>query len=191
MNAEELYELASESPAGQACVPINLQHTAPRLVWREGWTAEFWYYREDDNGGVFAPRYYMSFRLPGGAPLEFRTLEGGPVCLGPAPELLDPAYWDSVNRYLEDCAGLTEAPEEALCRTLAERWSSTLPSPLREWMRVRELEAAGVPTARAAGEPVPGDLPGYWKGQMEAALKAGDKTAYDRAKEQYARTVRN
>lgn len=189
MNGNELYALASESPAGQACVPMNFQHTAPRLIWRGSWIAEFWYYREDDSGGVYAPRYYMAFRLPGGAPLEMRALEGKQECLGPAPELAAQPCWDRINDYLEDCARLIESPEKGPLRALEERWSATLPGPLRTWMETYQLQEVGEPESKPPETAVPRDLPGYWKARLEEALRSGDKDAYERAKAGYAKAI--
>lgn len=189
MNGTELYALASESLAGQACIPMGFQHTAPRLIWREGWIAEFWYYREDDDGGVYAPRYYMTFYLPGGAPQELRTLERESVCLGPAPELVSQPYWELVNDYLEDCARLIASPEEELRRALEERWIATLPGPLRNWMETCSLQQAGEVRTEPPETAAPKDLPGYWKARMENTLKSGDKAAYEEAKKQYAKAL--
>lgn len=191
MNGNELYALASESPAGQACIPMNFQHTAPRLIWQDGWIAEFWYYQEDDNGGIYAPRYYLALRLPGGAPLEMRTLEGEPACLGPAPELVAQSYWDMVNDYLENCACFIESPEAETLQVLEERWSAALPGPLRTWMQTYQLRGTGEPEPKPPESAAPSDLPGYWKARMEDALRGGDKAAYEEAKAQYAKALAN
>ena len=41
MNGQEIARLGTQSGAARACIPLQMECTPPRLVYRGGWMAQF------------------------------------------------------------------------------------------------------------------------------------------------------
>lgn len=183
MNGIQLMQLGKNCAAAQTNIPLNLIPTAPRMIWKDGWIAEYWYffYSVEDHA-IYAPQYYMALRVLGGWPEEMRRLHGNETCLGDSEELFDPKFRAGQMAYLNRCADMiTQAkPNQKQLNDLAEEWLRTLSSPLRAWFTKQETpkQTATGQNADAEPEAQPRDLLEYWENEMSDAIRAGD---YERA----------
>ena len=180
MNGVQLMQLGKTCAAAQTNIPLNLTPTVPRLMWKDGWVAEYWYYFfSDTDFAIYAPRYYMALRVVGGWPEEMRRLSGAQNCLGDSTDLFDPGFRARQMAYLNRCADMITQtkPNQKQLNDLAEEWLRTLPAPLRAWFGKTNEPQHPAADAEAA-EPSPHSLPEYWEKEMAEAIRAGD---YERA----------
>ena len=124
---KDLLDLGINSLAVQVMIKRNVLSTVPRLSYKNGWMAEYWYC----SGNVQCIDYYAKLRVPSGLPMEVRQVNRYTECekgdqeieLALSPESL------LAKKYLEYCAELIqkgEPAEEALLE-LKDRWSNVVP----------------------------------------------------------------
>ena len=178
MTGQELYSLGKNSPAGKACIPLNYIHTPPRIFREDTWMAEFWYYVVDyDDESVFEPQFYLLLELPSGNPVRMQRLSTRCCCLGPAPEVVTEDYYQQMNRYLDDCAGILQedSPDSSRIEALLQQWFACQPQVMTQWLSRQDFTTQ-TPAQRTqpASEQSAEDLVTYWKQEMAKAVKAGD-----------------
>ena len=192
MTGEEIYRLSKESAAARVCIPLELMPTMPLLSYRNGWVAEFWYYREDYREKcVFAPQKYLALRLPGGQPLELHTLQNRLVCLGQAPELFTKDFYHGHTAYLKRCEAIVcrkdhVSGDEILL--LQEEWFATLPAPISGWMKAHK-ECGGC-TEKPSEIAPPANTVEYWQREMALAMEAGDMKRVQTAQREMNRAAK-
>ena len=193
MTGQELYTLGKDSPAGNACIPLNFSHTPPRIFWADAWLAEFWYYAVDYNEvALFEPQYYLLLELPSGHPVRMQRLSTRCRCLGPAPEVISKEYYLRMNQYLEECANLLaeEMPTEDQMQALFQQWMAIQPQALGQWLSLQDFGNPVEPQRKQADtQPAAEDLISYWKQEMAKAVKAGDTQKIDEAQQQLLKAM--
>lgn len=170
MTREELYQLGKESPAAVACIPLNFIPTAPKLLFDNGWRAEFWYYMvQYHDQSVFAPQYRMILRVPSANPTELQELSEATVCIGGAPEIVTAEFYELQNDYLDRCAAALEKdiPAEGELEELEAAWRRALPACLAAWFE----EGGTVPPDTL---PPPENLREYWERELASAIRSDD-----------------
>lgn len=193
MTGRELYQLGKESPAGKACVPLNFSHTPPRIFYEDTWLAEFWYYVVDYNDeSVFEPQYYLLLELPSGNPVRMQRLSDQCRCLGPAPEVVKEDYYQQMNRYLDDCAGilLEDSPDGSRIEALLQQWLACQPRVMAQWLSRQNFTTQGPPQReQPVSEQSAEDLVAYWKQEMAKAVKAGDSQLINETQQQLLKAM--
>ena len=194
MTGEELYQLGKGSPAAQACIPLEMGHTAPRILFCGEWQAQIWYYRTDYmDKSVFAPAFTLVLELPAGNAVRMEKLEGRLRCLGAAPEVVDPEYYQRLHSYLDQCAALMDQPipEEGQLTKLEAEWYGLLPEVMKGWFAGRLPETGEVSEiVQTEPEPASENLAQYWKNQMEKAVKLGDEKMFREAQQSYLKAMK-
>ena len=186
MTGEQLYQMAKSSPAAQACIPLNFEACAPRIRYKTGWIAEFWYYFSNINdGSIFYPQYYLAIDVPSGAPVQMLRLHESNACMGPAPELITTSFYENQLRYLEKCANLMEKgmPTQSDLEELEREWHAVHPKCLADWLCECNYEpicSSASPTTE--NHKTPCNLTEYWRREMAIAIRAGDSSAAQKAK---------
>ena len=197
MTGMEIYLLGKNSSAARACVPMNFEHTAPRISRSDRWIAEFWYYSSNIvDTAIYEPQYYMAFELPGGHPVEMRLIKEKSVCIGGAPELLAAEFYEKQNQYLEKCAELIsrDTPSDADIKDLENMWFSTLPKALRKELSSKAgvyaaLRKVSEDEEKCEKEYLPDNLMSYWKNEMARAIRKGDSEEAKRAQKEMDKAI--
>ena len=170
MTGEELYRLGKESPAAIACIPLNFIPTVPKLLFDNGWRAEFWYYMAQyHDQSLFAPRYRMVLRIPSANSTELWELSEVTECIGGAPEIVTAEFYEVQNDYLDRCAATLEkdVPAEEELEELEAAWRRALPVCLAAW-----FEEGG--TVQTGTFPPPENLREYWERELASAIQSDD-----------------
>lgn len=187
MTGEELYRLGKECPAAAVCIPLNFIPTAPKLLYHNGWQAEFWYYMAQyHDQSIFAPQYRMVLRLPSAVPSEMRELTEVTVCIGSAPEMVTAAFYENQNRYLDQCVVMLEkeAPAAGELEQLEAVWRAVLPSRLAAWFEEGD-------TAPSDPFSPPENLREFWERELASAIQSDDTERIIKAQNELQKVVRN
>lgn len=198
MIGQEIYQLGKMSLAAKACIPLNFEHTVPRLSWQEGWVAEFWYYSMDNsNMALFEPQFYMALELPGGHPVKMYRLQKNSVCIGEAPELAGEPFYIAQNRYLERCSEVLkeEEPDTGILSELEGLWLEVQPAALQKWLQTYTgketlLDKPADEEEKSRKAVPPENLAEYWKREMARAIREGDSEAAGNARAEMNRVIK-
>lgn len=190
MTGTQLMQLGKSSPAARSCIPLNMDVTAPRLRYDNGWVAEFWYYASDyRNQSVGIPQFYLALELPAAHPVRFTRISRTACCLGQAPELARQEFYTAMQAYLERAAQAVKQglPDQKLLDSLEEEWLRIQPAPLNRWLtenREKTEPVSQAPTKQPGQAPAPENLVEYWKREMTRAIRAGDSQSAKRAQQE-------
>lgn len=193
MTGKEIHRLGTCSDAARACIPMHLQQTAPRLVWNEGWAAQFWYYEVDgEDLTVREPQFFLELELPSGHPIQMKRLTVHPASLGEGKDILEPSFHLFLEDYLDRCTGLLEgAPDQLCAEKLLSMWAVTHPFPIARWFQEHQKEETGKISSSENAEDLllRQDPVAYWKREQARAIRAGDDEAAQRARQEMNRAA--
>lgn len=127
-----LYELGRSHNAVRQQIPWEWLPTAPRLSYKDGWIAEYWY----GTPRCHTPGYYAAFRLPSGEAVEVKKLDKNAHAFSVGywtDSYLPPEYWKA-EEYLECCAAAIRGgePSEEILQKLNAWWESLMPRMVKE-----------------------------------------------------------
>ncbi len=182
-----LTELGKSSSAVNACIPLNMNATKPRLQYQECWIAEYWYYASDyQDQSVCAPMYYMAFELPSGHPLCFCRLQKTRVCLGKEPAIITNDFYARENSYMKHCVEAVNSGSvsQADLDSLEEEWLGTLPAPLKDWIGENKSTLRYILESETKDSSQPKNLTEYWKLRMADAIRMGDSAGAKEAQKE-------
>lgn len=126
-NGKFLYDLGRNSTAVKAMIPWEWLPSAPRLRYRDGWIAEYWY--SADN--CCEPGYYAALRVPSGLPVALKQLDKNAHAAfwGFWTDAYLPPEYLMAEDYLGCCAQAVQegAPEEETLAQLNGWWEKLVP----------------------------------------------------------------